>query len=174
MLVSSDEVEVLATDALVVTAATRLVCAHLARSTSVCVRVLYVVGFGKSLGQSTARWSWKNLRHLTQPSFSFKSLRLESSSLGHCLRGAADVDEKGTVEVLLLLGTRHDEGSLELFVRREASRLSFAILSYSSLSARRTSSHLFTSPSHLRKPMTLFTFSEETFFDRRTSIPALI
>src|ERR1700719_602957 len=75
-----------ATDAVVVTAATRLVRARLARSTSVCVRVLCVVGFGKSLGQSTARWSWKNLRHLTQPSFSFKSLRSESSSLGHCLR----------------------------------------------------------------------------------------
>src|SRR5882762_5924769 len=174
MLVSSDEAEVLAMDALVLTAATRLVCARLTRSTSVCVMVLYVVGFGKSLGQSTAWWLWKKLRHFTHPSFSFKSLRSESSNLGHCLRGAEGADETGAVEVLLLLGTQRDEGSLKLFARREASRLSFAILSYSSLSARRTSSHLFTSLSHLRKLVTLLTFSEETFFDRRISIPVLI
>ena len=161
-------------DVLVVTAATCLVRARLTRSTSVCMRVLYIVGFGKSLGQFTARWSWKKLRHFTHPSFLFKSLRSESSNLGHCLRGAEGADETGAVEVLLLLGMRQDEGSLKLFARREASRLSFAILSYSSLSACRTSSHLFTLLSHLRKPMTLFTFSEETFFDRRISIPTLI
>src|ERR1700691_721344 len=117
MLASSDEAKVLVMDGLVVTAATHLVRACLARSTSVCMRVLYVVGFGKKL------------RHFTHPSFSFKSLHSESSSLGHCLQGAEVADEKGTVEVLLLLGTQRDEGSLKLFARQEASRLSFMILS---------------------------------------------
>src|ERR1700729_3047718 len=88
MLASLEEVEVFTTDEVVVTVVTRLVRMCFARSTSVWVRVLYVAGFGKSFGQSAARWSWKKLRHFMQPSFLFKSLPSESSSFRHCLRGA--------------------------------------------------------------------------------------
>src|ERR1700734_3108036 len=115
MLASLEEVEVFTTDEVVVTVVTHLVRMCFTRSTSVCVRVLYIAGFGKSFGQSAARWSWKKLRHLTQPLFSFKSLRSESSNFGHCSRGAEGAYVVGAAEALLLLGTWRDDGSLKLF-----------------------------------------------------------
>ena len=116
MLDSLDEVEVSARGAVVVTAAARLVRMHFMRSTSFCMRVLYITGFRKLFGQSAAWWSWKKLRHLMHPSFSFKSFHSESSSFGHCLRGAEAADKKGAEAVLLLFGTWLDEGSLKLFI----------------------------------------------------------
>src|ERR1700689_3261941 len=98
------EEEVFTMDMVVVTTVTHLVCTHFTQSTSVCMRVLYIAGFVKSFEQSAAWWSWKKLQHFTQPSFSFKSLHLESSSFGHCLRGAEGAYEVGAEEVLLLLG----------------------------------------------------------------------
>src|SRR5882762_1045528 len=160
---------------LVVIAATGLPRGRLTRSMSFCIRDLYVAGLGKSFGQFMARWSTKNFLHLTQPSLSLRSLRSESSSFGHCLRGA-DVEDVavacGMLLLLVLPGKRRDDVSEKLLARREDSVLSLAIRSYSSLSVRRTSSHLLTSFSHLRKLATLFSFSEETFFESLTSIPA--
>jgi len=63
---------------------------------------LIASGLGKSLRQSAAWW-FQEITTLTQPSLSFKSLRSESRSFGHCFRGtAAEVAVTG----LLLYGVR--------------------------------------------------------------------